>query len=172
MQPTTKENLDLRLGLRYLLFYLAALTVGTLPAARGVLLFSPGTVCDSALIAVSLAAPAAFLTVGNSYLALLTVMKGLYDAALMYTATLLVRGGSIGLLHWNASFILVALSLVLFLFVACRASKFFFENSARDLALILSKPFFIYLLQVLAALALAFIVYLLWQRLGLFVPVA
>ena len=168
--PTNEENLFNRLFIRYFLFYLCAILIGLAATARGTLLFTLGTAPLGSFLPVLLAAFAAVSTISNSYLVLLTACKGLYDAQLLWQATMLVRCGQIGIFYWNACFFLIAFSLVLFALCATNAGKFAFENRSRDLKLIFSKPFGKFLLEAFFLIMLAFVLYLLWLRILTKIP--
>lgn len=163
--PTSYENLGARLAIRYMLFYVASVIIGVLTAVRGVTLFSIGRLEVMAFLFVLLAVGAALLTVSNTYLLLLTIIKGLYDAQVLFRITLFVKGGNTGFWEWNGCFFLTAASFVLFLLAATNATRFSFESNTRDLVLILSKPFAKYLMESLLLIALATLLYLLWPHL-------
>ena len=119
---------------------------------------------------VPLAAFAAFLTVSNTYLLLLTVCKGFFDAQLLFRITLFVKSGEVGFLAWNGCFFLTAASFLIFLLAEASAARFSFENQARDFSLLFSGPFFKYLLEALLLILLATVFYLVWPRLLSLLP--
>ena len=168
--PTNGENISNRLFIRYLSFYLCATVIGCMIAARGVTLFVHGTVALLTFLPIPAALLASLLSVSNTYLMLLTALKGLYDAQLLWRITLLVRSANIGILKWNACFFLIAFSLVLFLLAATDAARFAFENEKRDLSLIFSSPFAKFLLEAVFLIVFSILVYLLWPRLLLEMP--
>ncbi|MBR2011303.1 MAG: hypothetical protein IKA06_06130 [Clostridia bacterium] len=168
--PTSYENLGARLAIRYMLFYASAVIIGVLTALRGVALFFTARLEVMAFLFVLLAAGAALLTVSNTYLLILTAIKGFYDAQLMFRITFFVKGGYVGFWEWNGCFFLTAASFVLFLLAATNAARFSFESNARDLVLILSKPFAKYLIESLLLIALATLLYLLWPHLLALMP--
>lgn len=163
--PTNNENLCARLAIRYMLFYVASVMIGVLSTVRGIALFSIEHLEVMALAFILLAVGAALLTVSNTFLLLLTAIKGLYDAKVLFYITLFVKGGNIGFWEWNAAFFLTAASFVLFLLAASNATRFSFESNTCDLALILSKPFAKYLMESMLLIALATLLYLLWPHL-------
>ncbi len=163
--PTNGENLGNRLSIRYLSFYVCAILIGLIIVTRGTTLFPLCAVELLTCLPIPLALLAAVTTVSNTYLMLLTALKGLYDAQLLWRVTLLVRSGSIGILEWNACFFLNAFSLLLFVLAATNAGKFAFESKERDLALIFSKPFAKFLIDAIFLIALSLLMYLLWPRL-------
>lgn len=163
--PTNNENLGARLAVRYMLFYAMSVMIGVLSAVRGMALFSIGRLEVMAFLFVLFAVCAALLTVSNTFLLLLTAIKGLYDAKVLFHITLFVKGGNAGFWEWNGSFFLTAASFVLFLLAATNATRFSFESNTRDLALILSKPFAKYLMESMLLIALATLLYLLWPHL-------
>ncbi len=168
--PTNEENLCNRLFIRYFLFYLCAILIGSTAPAKGTFLFTLGTAPLGSFLPVLLASLAAVCTVSNSYLVLLTAFKGLYDAQLLSQATLLVKCDQIGIFHWNACFFLIAFSLILFILCAANAGKFAFETTARDLRLIFSKAFGKFLLEAFFLIMIALLLYLLWLRLLTEIP--
>lgn len=168
--PTSYENLGARLSVRFALFYIAAVVVGVLASMRGGAFFTTEHVEFVAFLFVPLAVIAAFLTVSNTYLMVLTLIKGFFDTQLLYRVTLLVKSGHVGFLEWNGCFFLSAASVILFLLTAVNAARFSFENNKRDLVLILSKPFLKYLAEALLFMAFATLLYLLWPRLLALMP--
>ena len=170
--PTSNENIGARLFLRYAALYASAVTIGVFLSMRGAFLFLIERTPMTAFLFIPLAAGAALLTVSNTYLFVLTVLKGIFDAQLLFRITLFVRGGSAGFWEWNGCFFLVAASLTLFLLAAMGAARFSFENHERDLILIFSKPFAKYLSEVLLLCALALIIYFIWPRLLSLLPLS
>ena len=168
--PTSYENLGARLSIRFALFYIAAVIVSVLTSMRGSVFFTTEHVEFTAFLFVPLAIIAAFLTISNTYLMVLTLIKGFFDTHLLFRVTLFVKTGHVGFLEWNGCFFLTAASFILFLLVAVNAARFSFENSTRDLTLILSKPFLKYFTQSLFFMAFATLLYLLWPRLLALMP--
>ena len=161
--PTTSANAAVRLFLRFLLCYLAAVPIGVLLAARHCNAEADrmGTMV---LLFVSLALLGAFLTVTMPYLLVLTVCKAFYDGKMLYCFTVQARTGDIGIFSWNACFFLVVLSAVLFVFSAAQAALFAFLYPQRDGKLLFSAPFGRYLLRALLLCASAVLLYLLWPH--------
>ncbi len=168
--PTSNENLGARLFIRYATLYACAVAIGVLLGMRDAFLFFGEHTATVSFLSIPLAAGAMLLTISNTYLLLLTVLKGIFDAQLLFRITLLVRSGNAGFWEWNGALFLVAASLILFLLAAMGAARFSFENQERDLSLILSKPFCKYLLEALLLCALATILYFIWPRLLSLLP--
>ena len=155
IEPTTAQNAVLRLFVRYFLLYIAAVFPGVwLARQAGVFLLPPCALCYT-LLPVLLAAMAAFSTVSNLLLALFIAAHAFCDTALLYRAYLLVQNGSGGILHFNICLCLLLIGAVLLFYTAARASYFSFACDKRDLQLLLSKQFWLYLLEVAFPLALA-----------------
>lgn len=165
--PTTKDNVTSRLFLRYFLFYLVAVCFGVMLAARGVLHFDLHGVGSFSFAMIPLALMAGLLTVSRPYLLALTAAKALFDAALLAHMTALIGTGAIGILTFNACFLLTAFSLVLFCAAAARACWFAFGSKTKDSALIFSRAFAHYLAESILMTALALSLYFLWPRLAL-----
>lgn len=168
--PTNEENLFQRLWLRYLICYCCAVTIEILLLFQGLgLVWSSSMKC---LIwsMVPLALIAAFLTVGNAYLLLLTLLKGVSDTALLYRFTQLVQTDTIRILHWNICFCLIAASLLVYLFAAVKACRFAFYNTKRDFHLVFSKPFALFCLEALFFAALTWLIFICFSQLQAHVP--
>lgn len=164
-EPTSSTNVTSRLFLRFFLSYLIITPVAVLCAMRGLL--NPDLECvglvEFGFIPLSLLG--AFLTVTKPYLIVLTLIKSFYDATLLYQVSQWVRLGAIGLLPFNACLFILIFSIILFCLTAARAELFSFLHSARDIQLILSRPFGAYLLEILLFTALALSLYYLLPEL-------
>lgn len=164
-EPTSSTNATSRLFLRFFLSYLIITPVAVLCAMRGILsldLERSGLI-EFCFIPLSLLG--AFLTVTKPYLILLALIKSFYDVALLYQVSQWVRLGAIGILPWNACLFILIFSIILFCFTAARAALFSFLHPARDIQLILSRPFGAYLLEILLFTALALSLYYLMPEL-------
>ena len=154
-----------RLFFRFFLTYLLACPIACFLGTKGIprpTLFGVG---DTAFLFVALALLGAFSTISKPYLLILAFLKGFYDAALLYEVSCLTGAGKIGILPWNACLLLVLFSLFLFALAAARAQLFSFVNAKRDLRLLLSRSFWLYLFESLFLLALALSLYFLWPML-------
>lgn len=153
--PTTVTNAAGRLVLRFLACYALAATLAGVALYRGFSPFLPYPALAEFWL-IPLALCAAFLTVSSPYLLALTAGKALLDAALVARMIRLVRTESLSPLLWNAGLALLLCSVPLFCYTAARAALFAFDCTARDLRLLVSKRFWLFLLlaAVLCALAL------------------
>lgn len=158
-EPTNDTNATSRLFLRFFLCYLLTVPVAVLCAVRGLLDLSLDTVGTVEFCFIPLSLLGALLTVTKPYLIVLTVIKSFYDVAFIYQVTRWALLGAIGLLPWNACFLILVFSMILFCFSAARAELFSFLYPARDAKLILSRPFGGYLLEILLFSALALSLY-------------
>jgi len=163
--PTDQTNVASRLLLRFVIAYLPAIPLSWILATRGVADIAPETVGQIEFWLIPLALLGAFLTVSKPYLLLLSFGKGFYDTALLYRVTMLASEGSLGILPWNACFLLILLSLLLFALAAARAQLFSFSSKSRDLRLLCTGSFWLYLFECIFFLALAFSLTVLWPRL-------
>ena len=161
---TTAQNVSARLFWRYAAVYAAASVVGALTSARDMTLPFLGVAGRMELWLTALAAVAALLLVSNAYLLMLSAFRGFLDAQLVYRIVLLVRANQVGFWLFNACFLLLAVSLMLFLITGASAARFSYENHGRDFDLILSKPFGCYFIRTLVLIALAWVVCFLWSR--------
>ena len=168
--PTGAQNVSQRLFWRYASIYACAAIIGVLMALRGAVLPFLGCVPTVSFVFVPLAALAALLTVSNAYAFLLVACKGLFDAQLICRITLFARMGEASFWVWNGCFFLVAASLLLFLLTEAVAVRFSYEHHGRDFKLLLSKPFFCFLLEVMVLTALSAVVFLLWPHLLYYLP--
>ena len=158
-EPTNRNNATSRLFLRFFLCYLITVPVAVLCAVRGLLDLTPQRVGTVEFCFIPLSLLGAFLTVTKPYLIVLTVIKSFYDVAFLYQVSQWVLLGAIGILPWNACFLILIFSMLLFCFAAARAELFSFLHPARDVQLILSRPFGQYLLEILLFSALALSLY-------------
>jgi len=163
--PSDEKNIFGRLLLRYFFYYLAAFFLGAFLSRRGFLPMIPSSAALLGLFPVLFALSAVLLTVGNTYLAILTVAKGLFDAGLFLRIVRLTSLGEIGFWGFNGCFILLFLGLLLFLVAATRACLCLFRSTSRDIHFIFSKSFAQFLPDALCLFILAIFSYLLWQRL-------
>lgn len=163
-EPTTGENAVSRLFLRFFLCYLLAAPVALMIALRGVWVPTVSEAGAPLFFFVPLALLGALLTVTKPYLLVLTVLKAFYDVGLLYSITLWTRQGYGGLLPWNASFLLIVFSLLLFCIAAACAELFSFLHPARDARLLFSRPFGRYLIESLLFAAIALSAYFLWPQ--------
>ena len=161
---TTKENLRYRLYLRFACILLLSLLCSALLFYR-----AEGAPADAvglfAFLPIPLALLAPLLSVPNSYLCTLSLVYGAYNGALLAHSIRLVQTGSIGFFSFNAAFLLIAFSLMLYLLAAAKACQFAFENPARDTALIFKRAFFKYSAETVLFTALSVSVYYLWSKL-------
>ena len=164
-EPTSGTNATSRLFLRFFLSYLIITPVAILTAMRGLLNldFERAGLVEFSFIPLSLLG--AFLTVTKPYLIVLAFIKSFYDVALLYQVSQWVRLGVIGILPWNACLLILIFSIILFCLAAARAELFSFLHPARDIQLILSRPFGAYLLEILLFTALALSLYYLMPEL-------
>ena len=164
-EPTNNTNAATRLFLRFFLTYFLCVPIAILSAMRALI---PLDLTRAGLIEflfIPLALLGAFLTVTKPYLIVLAAIKSFYDIALLYQVTQWVRIGAIGILPWNACLLILIFSIVLFCLTASRAELFSFLHPARDIQLILSRPFGSYLLEMLLFTALALSLYYLLPEL-------
>ncbi|MBE6701848.1 MAG: hypothetical protein E7585_00330 [Ruminococcaceae bacterium] len=164
-EPTNSENVTSRLFLRFFLAYIAACPIAWLLAAKGITDVSTETVGQVEFFFIPLALLGAILILSKPYLLLLSFFKGFFDAVLLFRVTQWTKAGLVGLLSWNACFCLIVFSLLLFALASARAQFFSFANQERDLKLLRSGGFWLYLFEALFFLALAFSLYELWPRL-------
>lgn len=160
--PTSEENAPGRLFLRFFLLYVTSASLAFLLLAPALPRLPMSEVGAVEWLFVPLALLGALLTVSSPYLALLTVAKAVYDAAILYRVTHLARSGAVGFLLWNACFFLLAFSLTLTAFAASRACFFAHRSPRRDAALLLSRPFLCYLGEALVLTAFSSVLYPIW----------
>ena len=164
LQPTNSRNVTSRLFFRFFICYLATVPVAALSHTRGVLSFSVSSVGMVETVFVMLALLGALLTIAKPYLYALTLAKAFYDGILLCTVTAWARAGSIGILSWNACFLMLILSLLLFAVTAARAELFAFLTTARDTRLLFSRRFAKFLAEAMVLLALSLSLYYLWPQ--------
>ena len=164
LEPTSGENVLSRLFLRYFLCFLCAVPFALLPARWDLLPFRAETVGTVDFLFIPLAALAAVLTVTKPYLLLLTVLKSFYDVSVLYRISVLTRRYRSGVLPWNACFFLLVFSLLLYCTAAARAHHFSFTATARDTALLLSRPFGRFLLETIFLVAISLALLYLWPQ--------
>ena len=167
---TTAQNVSVRLFWRYTAVYAAAIVVGELTSMRGVTLPFLGRVGEVGLWLTALTALAAVLVVSNAYLTMLSAFKGFFDAQLVRRIILFVRTDQVGFWLFNACFLLVAVSAMLFLPTGALAARFSYESHGRDFELVFSKPFLNYVIRALLLILLAAAVSVLWSRLLKYLP--
>lgn len=170
MIPTTEKNIGERLFFRYFLIYIAAFVPLLLAVRRGLPLPCPDEAGRFQFVLLALCLIGGVTVISGAYLPLLCAIKAGADAALFYRITQMVKTGAIGIFGWNTFFLLLALSLFLFLITACTACRFSFSCRARDFRLIFSKPFAKFLLLGLVYLALALLLAFLFARAGELLP--
>lgn len=163
-EPTNPQNASSRLFLRFCLYYIAAFVIGLLLTLRDLLVPAIAAVGAVQLIFFSLAFLGALLTITKPYLCFLTLLKGGYDAAVLYCVTSLTQSGTVGILPWNACFFSILLTVVLFMLMASNAACFNFFQPERDLKLIFSRNFGHFLIRSLILFAIALSLYFLWPR--------
>lgn len=155
IEPTTAQNAVLRLFVRYCLLYAAAVFPGVWLAQKTAVFLLPPDALLYTLLPVLLAALAAFSTVSTLLLTLLVTSRAFCDTALLHRVYLLVQSGSGSILHFNICLCLLLIGNALLFYTAARASYFSFVSDKRDLQLLLSKQFWLYLPETAIPLALA-----------------
>lgn len=166
VRPTTDQNVVSRLFFRFFLCYFAAGAAAILFAARGVLRNPPEQAGKTEFAFILLALLGSVLTLSKPYLLLLTAAKAFFDVALLSSLLPAARGLSNGFLTFNACLFYVIFSLALFCTAAARSCLFSFEGSERDLRLLCSRRFLIYLAEAVVFAALALTLYFLWPHLA------
>lgn len=164
-EPTNTVNAPSRLFLRFFLAYALTVPIALLFAVRGLMALNLSQAGLVEFFFIPLSLLGAFLTVTKPYLIILALIKSFYDVALLYQVSQWVRLGAIGILPWNACFLLLVFSVILFCMTAARAELFSFLHPARDLQLVLSRAFGSYLLEMLLFTALALSLYYLMPEL-------
>ena len=160
-----RQDLYIRLFFRFLVCYLLILTIGYVCAAKGLGFLWRDHIARSVPLFVVLALIGGFSSISNIYLLLLTAVKALWEAQIVYRAVLLIQAGSMMLLTANACLLSLYFSLLVFTAAAALACRFAFENRLRDLRLLCSRSGARYLLQSLCLFSLALLSYLLWSHL-------
>ncbi len=164
---TSTKNATSALFFRYFLLYLLATPIAFLGNNKIVTAWVSGQnagLCEFLFIALALSF--AFSTLAKPLFILVTVLKSFFDVTLFRGALTDALGRKIGILPLNALFLYLATSLSLFAFCAARASLFPHVNAERDSALLFSRAFFLYLLEALAYLALATLLFFFWHTLS------
>ena len=164
MIPTTEKNIGERLFFRYFLIYTAAFVPLLLIVRRGLPIPYPDMAGLFQLIVLALALFGGVTVISGVYLPILCIIKAGADAAFFHRITKMVKTDAIGMLEWNALFLLSALSLFLFLFAASASCRFSFSCRKRDFSLVLSKPFAQFLLQCAICMALSLLLMFLFSR--------
>ena len=162
---TTAQNVVSRLFLRFFLCYFAGCMMALLLCSRLEFSISRGDVGLSQFLFIPLALLSAFLTLGKPYALVLTGVKAFYDVSLLRALVSVFRTVSNGFLAFNAGLLYVIFSLVLFCMASVRALLFACDVKGRDLQLIFSRRFAVFLGEVLLFTALALSLYYLWPSL-------
>lgn len=161
---TTKENIRVRLYLRFAVTLLTALLVTTCIFCRNIT--APvGSAGLLSFLPIPFALLAPLLSVPNTYLTTLSLLYGGYHGILLARCILLVRTGAAGFLPFNAGLLLIFFSLALFLLATAKSCQFAFENPARDKALLLKRAFLKYMAEAVLFTALSASIYFLWSKL-------
>ena len=160
----------MRLWLRYLLTYLIFFALGIFLSSQGLIPFVACQAKNLGYLPIALALIAALLTVSNTYLLFLLLLKGCYDGTVLLRIVRLTRAHEIGFLPFNACFLLFAAGLFLFLTAAVRASLYAHRCTLKNAKLLLSKDFWRFTADAAALLVLAIFTTVLWQRLLSLLP--
>ena len=161
---TTKENATARLFFRFFLCYLAGVVLsaplfaryGALPSLDGI----GGAQCAFFL----LAGLAAFLTVSNPFLLVLTLCKATLDATLLCRVFALARGENGTFLACNTVLCYLICTLLLFCGVAALSGVFAYHSKLRDTRLLFSKECAILLIKLAVCAIGALLLYRVWPR--------
>ena len=174
-ESTNHHNATSRLFMRFFLCYAIAVPIGLVCAFRQWLTFDITTFGSISLLFVGLALLGAVLTLTKPYLLALSVLKALYDVAVLFYISALTQKGALEILQWNICFLLIVSSLLIFSFSAARAQLFSFLCERRDTGLLFSRQFGKYLIEAVVLLAMGTVMYLIWpqliQRFNLSFPV-
>ena len=154
-----------RLFVRFFIAYLFALPLAIPLALRGSPKLSATQVGFIEFFFVPLALFGALLIFSKPFLWLLAFCKGAFDTVLLLRITRWARSGNIGILSWNACVALIAVSFLIFTTAAARAQLFACTTTKRDLRLLRSGGFWLYLIEALLFLILAYSLYALWPEL-------
>lgn len=154
-----------RLFVRFFIAYLFALPLAVPLSLKGAPTLSAAHVGFLEFIFIPLALFGALLIFSKPFLWLLAFCKGAFDTVLLLRVTQMARSGQIGILPWNACVALIALSFLLFTLAAARAQLFACTTTKRDLRLLRSGGFWLYLIEALLFLILAYSLYVLWPEL-------
>ena len=168
VRPTTGKNVAARLFFRFFLCYFLSGAFAAALAARGALWrsFDYARAGRAEFVFVLLALLGSVLTLSKPYLLLLTAAKAFFDVALCAALLPLLRAGGHVFLTSNACFLYLVFSLTLFCMAAARSCLFSFSGAERDLRLLCSKRFLLYLVEALFFAALALSLYFIWPQLS------
>lgn len=162
--PTTRENATARLFFRFFLCYLTGvLLAAPFFASHGALppLDRIGGVQCAFLL---LAGLAAFLTVSNPFLLLLTLCKATLDATLLCRVFTLSERGSRTFLACNTVLCYLVCTLLLFCGVAALSGVFSYHAKLRDTRLLFSRECTLLLLKLAICALGALLLYRVWPR--------
>ena len=162
--PTTVQNVQSRLFLRFFLLYWLAFPVGVLLYIRGARFVPPDAARWLVTCPAALALLGAVLTVSKPYLFLLSICHGLVDAVLIAGVTAGVFYGQTAWLPYNGFLLLVLLSCLLYCYAASQACWFAFAAKERDLRLLFSRAFAKFALTALILVTLLLAVCFLWPH--------
>ena len=162
--PTTKENATARLFFRFFLCYLAGVLVtapffarhGTLPSLENM----GGIQCAFFL----LAALAAFLTVSNPFLLMLTLCKATIDATLLCRVFALSQSNRRTFLACNTVLCYLVCALLLFCGVAALSGVFSYQSKLRDTRLLFSRECLSLFLKLAVCAICALLLYRVWPQ--------
>lgn len=162
IEPTTDQNAATRLFVRLLLCYLVALPIAVL--AHFEMPLPLERVGTAELFFVLAAVWSGISTLTKPLLLLLTVLKAFFDLAMLKDILISTAAGLVGILPFNACLLFAFATLAVYLLAASRAEYFTFRHTARDSQLLLSRPFWHYLLGSACFMAVAVLLALLWQQ--------
>ncbi len=165
-QPTTRENVSSRLFLRYFLLLFAGVAIMLTYCLRTAPQIASDAVGKVQVLFVCLALLAAFLTVSGPYLVLLCGVKAFFDTAAFCTRIRSLTLGKENILPVNGLLCYFVLSAILFCTMASQARLFSFEGDERDLKLMYSRRFLLFLPRAVLLIALALPFYYIWPRLA------
>lgn len=170
MIPTTEKNIGERLFFRFCLIYSAFFVPLLLAIYRGLPIPVPADTGKFQFILLALVLLGGLTVICGTYLHFMCMLKAASDAAIFTRITQMVKSSAIGIFQWNALFLLLTLSTLLFLCTAATACRFSFSCRMRDFKLIFSKSFAQYLLRSLLFLALAVLLAFLFSRAEVLLP--
>ncbi len=168
--PTNEQNALSRLFFRYFLLYVSALPFGFWLSKQQFFAAVTIPLPFAALLPVVFATLLAFFTLTGPLMVLLTFLKGCVDFLFLIDLISLAGNAEISLLHFNIVLFLIGAGIIIYILAAANARLFAFENTSRDLSLVLSKPFFRYLTQAAVFVTIAAFLYYLWQKLLTLLP--
>ena len=154
-----------RLFVRFFIAYLFATPLAVLLSVKKILQFSASQMSFVEFLFIAFALLGAFLIFSKPFLWLLAFCKGALDITLLLHLTQSARADNISILYWNACVALIAISFLLFTTAAARAQLFACTVTKKDLALLRSGGFWLYLTECLLFLILAYALYTLWPEL-------